>query len=41
MPSAGALCPPLITPIRKPLPGLPAHHIDTTTLIELTSGKYI
>lgn len=39
MPSAGAVCPPQITPLRKHLPGIVKSQIDTTTLIELNTGK--
>ncbi|XP_033733244.1 annexin A6-like [Pecten maximus] len=35
MPSAGAVCPPVITPLRKAIPGLSGNKIDTSTLIEL------
>ncbi|KAJ8307174.1 hypothetical protein KUTeg_015258 [Tegillarca granosa] len=35
MPSAGAVCPPLIVPIRKHLQGLSTQKIDTSTLIEI------
>ncbi|KAL5010563.1 hypothetical protein ScPMuIL_012868 [Solemya velum] len=38
MPSAGAVCPPLIVPIRKHVTGLSTTHIDTSTLVEITSG---
>ncbi|XP_062599097.1 annexin A6-like [Saccostrea cucullata] len=37
MPSAGAVCPPLITPVRRHIPGLATNKIDTTTLIEITT----
>lgn len=40
MPSAGAVCPPQIIPLRKHVPGIVKTSIDTTTLIELVSGKY-
>lgn len=40
MPSAGAVCPPLIVPIRKHLQGLSTQKIDTSTLIEVSTGKY-
>ena len=39
MPSAGAVCPPQITPLRKHVPGIVKSQIDTTTLIELISGN--
>ncbi|VDI43337.1 Hypothetical predicted protein [Mytilus galloprovincialis] len=37
MPSAGAVCPPQITPLRKHIPGIVKSKVDTTTLIELVS----
>lgn len=37
MPSAGAVCPPLIVPVRRQIPGLATNKIDTTTLIEITT----
>ncbi|KAK3106197.1 hypothetical protein FSP39_014869 [Pinctada imbricata] len=37
MPSAGAVCPPLIVPIRKQVIGVPTNRIDTTTLIEIST----
>lgn len=36
MPSAGAVCSPLIVPIRKYIYGQSTTHIDTSTLIEIT-----
>ena len=41
MPSAGAVCPPLIVPIRKYIYGQSTTHIDTSTLIEITCGKLL
>ena len=38
MPSAGAVCPPLIVAVRRQIPGLATNKIDTTTLIEITTG---
>lgn len=38
MPSAGAVCPPLIVPVRRHVTGLATNKIDTTTLIEITTG---
>jgi len=39
MPSAGAVMPPTIIPLRSPLSsGKPTSHIDTKTYIELESG---
>jgi len=39
MPSAGAVIPPTIIPLRNPLSsGKPTLHIDTKTYIELESG---
>jgi len=39
MPSAGAVIPPTIIPLRSPLMnGKPTSHIDTKTYIELESG---
>ena len=40
MPSAGAVAPPIIVPLRKPVPGVPSTHIDTTTYIDLESGSH-
>jgi hypothetical protein len=40
MPSAGAVCPPQIIPLRRHVPGIVKTSIDTTTLIELVTGKY-
>ena len=40
MPSAGAVCPPLITPLRKHVYGMSTTKLDTTTLVELTCGNY-
>ena len=39
MPTAGAIVPPQITPLRKPVAGQPSTHIDTATYIELDTGK--
>lgn len=42
MPSAGAVIPPTIIPLRNPLSnGKPTLHIDTKTYIELESGTYL
>ena len=39
MPSAGAVIPPTIIPLRDPLSsGKPSSHIDTKTYIELENG---
>ena len=38
MPTAGAVCPPVVTPLRAPVPGKPTTHVDSATYIELTSG---
>ncbi|ELU00439.1 hypothetical protein CAPTEDRAFT_123741 [Capitella teleta] len=35
MPSAGAIIPPTITPLRQQIPGRPANHINSSTYIEL------
>ena len=37
MPSAGAVCPPQIIPLRRHVPGIVKTSIDTTTLIELVT----
>ena len=39
MPSAGAVCPPVILPIRKQVYGQSTSKIDTSTLIEIICGK--
>ncbi|CAH1776035.1 unnamed protein product [Owenia fusiformis] len=35
MPSAGAIAPPCIVPLRAPVPGVPTTHIDCSTYIEI------
>ncbi|XP_052806894.1 annexin A6-like [Mya arenaria] len=35
MPSAGAVCPPTVTPLRRPIYGQSSTHVDTSTLIEI------
>ena len=39
MPSAGAIIPPTITPLRQAIPGRPGTHIDSVTYVELDTGK--
>lgn len=39
MPSAGAVYPPVITPLRKSLPGKPGNFIDSSTYIEIETGS--
>lgn len=38
MPSAGAVYPPVITPLRRTLPGKPGNFISTSTYIEIETG---
>ena len=38
MPAAGAIIPPQVIPLRKPVPGIPSNHVDTQTYIELETG---
>ncbi|XP_064594867.1 annexin A6-like [Liolophura sinensis] len=37
MPSAGAICPPQIIPLREPYPGLASNRVDSSTFLELYS----
>ena len=39
MPCAGAIVPPLISPLRRHIEGKPSTHIDTATFIELETGE--
>ncbi len=41
MPSAGAVAPPAIIPLREHVPGRPMNHIGTSTYIELDSGEIV
>lgn len=40
MPSAGAVCPPVILPIRKQIYGQSTSRIDTSTLLEIICGEF-
>ena len=41
MPSAGAIIPPQVIPLRQLMPGVPSNRINTDTFIELETGWYL